>query len=186
MADALGAKRTLYRWLPVLAVAIWWAIRLGTTGLVPFETGISVGVFTHFGLTLVVALIAAFQVVGEPSFISRFKASLKPAVLYALLAAASTVCYHHVVCAENTALRMLERETFIDRSLADETAFAALQADDPQLAMMDIETARERAKASLRFQFDPLWHFTASLLMWIAAAMSTVVFTSFLGQWFKS
>ena len=102
--------------------------------------------FTHFGLTLVVALIAAFQAVGEPSFISRFKASLKPAVLYALLAAASTVCYHHVVCAENTALRMLERETFIDRSLADETAFAALQADDPQLAMMDIETARENGR----------------------------------------
>ena len=45
----------------LLAVAIWWAIRLGTTGLVPFETGISVGVFTHFGLTLVVALDRCFS-----------------------------------------------------------------------------------------------------------------------------
>ena len=186
MADALGAKRTLVQWLPLLAIALWWAVRLGTTGMVAFETGISIGVFTHFGLTMIVALIAAFQIVGGDSFIARFKSSLRPTVLYALLAASSTVAYHHVVCSEATSLRMLEREVFIDQSLADEASFAALQKDDPQLAMMDVETARERAKASLRFQFDPLWHFTASLLMWIAAAMSTVLFTSFLGQWFKS
>lgn len=186
MADTSGAKRTLIQWLPAMAIALWWAVRLGTTGRVSFETGISIGVFVHFGLTLVVALVSAFQSFSDGSFVSRFKSSLRPTVLYALLAASSTVAYHHVVCAEATSLRMLERETFIDRSLADEASYAALQEDDPQLAMMDVETARERAKASLRFQFDPLWHFTASLLMWIAAAMSTVLFTSFLGQWFKS
>ena len=186
MAEALGAQRTLIRWTPLLAIAVWWAIRMVTTGQVSFETGISIGVFGHFGLILVVALVAAFQGQDAPSFIERFKNSLRPTVLYAILAAGSTVAYHHVICAESTSLRMLEREAFIDRSLADEAGFAEIQAADPQLAAMDVETARERAKASLRFQFDPLWHFTASLLMWIAAAMSTVLFTSFLGQWFKS
>jgi hypothetical protein len=106
--------------------------------------------------------------------------------LYALLASASTVCYHHVVCAQVTELRLLERERFIDQSLSDESAFAALQEDDPALAAMDLDTARERAKSSLRFQFDPMWHFTASLLMWVAAAMSAVFFTSLLGQWLRS
>ena len=186
MAEALGAQRTLIRWIPLWAIALWWTIRMTTTGRVSFETGISIGVFLHFGLVLVVALVAAFQVQGAGSFVDRFKASLRPTVLYAILAAGSTVAYHHAVCAEATSLRILEREAFIDRSLTDDASFALLQDGDPQLAMMDVETARERAKASLRFQFDPLWHFTASLLMWIAAAMSTVLFTSFLGQWFKS
>ena len=185
MADTSGSKRAWIRWIPLLAIALWWAVRLGTTGMVSFETGISIGVFVHFGLTLIVALTAAFQNVGS-DFVARFKSALRPTVLYALLAASSTVAYHHWVCAETTSLRLLEREAFIDRSLADEATYAALQEEDPQLAMIDVETARERSKASLRFQFDPLWHFTASLLMWIAAAMSTVLFTSFLGQWFKS
>ena len=53
-----------------------------------------------------------------------------------------------------------------NRSLNDEAAYAPLQEADPRLGHPSIrDTARERAMASLRFQFDPLWHFTASLLL---------------------
>ena len=76
MAEALGAQRTLIRWIPLWAIALWWTIRMTTTGRVSFETGISIGVFLHFGLVLVVALVAAFQVQGAGSFVDRFKASL--------------------------------------------------------------------------------------------------------------
>jgi hypothetical protein len=186
MAEELRTPRNIMRWSPAIAVLLWWTIRLTTTGRVPFETGISIGVMVHFALLIGVALTAVFQRIEGAGFIDRFKLALRPAVFYALLASASTVCYHHVVCAQVTELRLLERERFIDQSLSDESAFAALQEDDPALAAMDLDTARERAKSSLRFQFDPMWHFTASLLMWVAAAMSAVFFTSLLGQWLRS
>ncbi|MCH1582827.1 MAG: hypothetical protein L7S63_06910 [Flavobacteriales bacterium] len=186
MAEELRTPRNIIRWSPAIAVLLWWTIRLSTTGRVPFETGISIGVLVHFALLIGVALTAAFQRIEGAEFIDRFKLALRPVVLYALLASVSTVCYHHVVCAQATELRLLERERFIDQSLSDEAAFAVLQENDPALAAMDLETARERAKSSLRFQFDPLWHFTASLLMWIAAAMSAVFVTSLLGQWLRS
>lgn len=115
----------------------------------------------------------------------RFKGVLKPAVVYALLATASTVCYHHVVFKEATALRELERSRFITSSLSDDAAFAELQAQDPGLAQLDRATAQKRAMESLAFQFNPWWQFTASLLMWIAAAMSTALFTSLLIQWLR-
>ena len=169
------------------AVALWWVIRLGTVqqGL-SFEAGITVGVLTHFALLLLVCSITAFQLVSPPSFIDSFKHVLRPAVLYALLAALSTVGFHHVAQSEATALRQLERERFIEQSLNDEAAYAALQESDPRLSSIDRDTARERAMDSLRFQFNPLWHFTASLLLWIAAAMSTALFTSLLGQWLRA
>ena len=173
-------------WLPVLAIAVWWGIRLGTLGAVPFETGMTTGVLVHFALLVAISLVYGFQSVDHVSLIHRFKHVLKPAVLYALLASASVVAFHHGVCAELTALRKTERERFIAQSLSDDAQFLALQSQDPGLAHLDRETAKERALQSLQFQFNPTWHFTAALLMWMAAALSTALFTAILGQWLRA
>ena len=60
-----------------------------------------------------------------------------------------------------------------------------LQQEDERLAAMDRDTAKQRALEGLRFQFDPLWHFTASLLMWVVSAMTTSLFTAMTGQWLR-
>ena len=103
-----------------------------------------------------------------------------------MVAALSVGAYHHGVAAEQTAFRKLERERFIERSLGDEAAYAALQEQDPQLAALDRETALERAKESLRFQFDPRWHVTASLILLVATAASCALFATLMGGFLRS
>lgn len=168
------------------ALLIWWTVRLSTRGALSFEDGISIGVMSHFGLIVLLTLWFGLQSIGPTSFIDRFRSVLKPAVLYAMLASGSTVLFHHVVCAEMTELRQLERERFIGQSLSDEDTYRELQAEDPGLADLPREVARQRAMDSLKFQFDPRWHFTAALLLWMAAAMTTALFTSGLCQWLRS
>ena len=168
--------------LPLAAGAVWWTIRLSTLGRIPFETGIAVGSLVNFALLI---LVVFFQDLLSPrglDFLGRLKVNMKPAVLYACLSALSVGALHHGVTAEATALRKLERERFIEQSLSDEAVFLALQEADPQLANLDRGTTRERAMDSLRFQFDPLWHVTASLLALLAAALSTTLFVTFLRQ----
>lgn len=168
------------------SLILWWGIRWGTVGLWSFEVGITVGVMLHFLLLLSTSFIFGIERIEAVSFIERFKSSLKPSVLYALLAAGSTVLFHHGLQAEHTALRQLERERFIEQSLADDASYLALQENDPGLVAIPREEARQRALDSLKFQFDPRWHFTAALLLWISAAMTTALFTSGLCQWLRS
>ncbi len=170
----------------LLAMSIWWAARLGSAGLLSFEAGITLGVMLHFALVISVSFIAVYQHIEPPHFIDRFKSGLRPAILYAVLASGSIVAYHHVVMANATHLRQLEFERFIEASLSDEEAYAKLQAEDARLATLDREAAKEQALDSMRFQFDPLWHFTAALLMWIAVALMTSLFTSGLAQWLRA
>lgn len=172
--------------LPFFAILMWWVIRLTSTGNVSFDVGLTLGVLTHFALLIVSSLTPVFQGVKSSSFIQGFKSCLRPAVLYALLAAVSTVGYHHAVQKESTALRLMERERFIDEQLGSEEAYALLQAADPQLRDLDREEARQRAKDSLSFHFNPLWHFTASLLLWVGTAMTTALFISALWQWLRA
>jgi hypothetical protein len=172
--------------LPLVAILLWWIIRLSSTGAITFNGGLTLGVLSHFALLIVSALTPVFQGLKPDSFILGFKQCLRPAVLYALLAALSTVAYHHAVQSESTALRKLERERFIDQQLGSEDAYAALQADDPQLSGLTRSEAHERAMDSLRFHFNPLWHFTASLLLWVAASMSTALFIAGLWQWLQA
>lgn len=186
MAEVPGSLRNRLSLIPYLAILLWWVIRLSTTGRLSFEAGITLGVLSHFGLLIASSLTPVFQGVESPHFIDGFKHSLRPAALYAMLAAVSTVAFHHVVQKQATELRQLERERFIAQQLGSDASYAALQAEDPQLAQLSREDARQRAMESLRFQFNPLWHFTASLLLWIAAAMSTSFFMSLLGRWLRA
>ena len=184
-AGATDPGKSYRHIIPWVAILVWWFIRLGTVSTLSFETGITLGVLSHFGLLLCCCLFFVYQRLEDNSLIHRFKTALRPAVLYALLAATSTVGFHHVVCADSTAFRKMEREQFIERSLADEAAYIEFQKQDERLAAMDRNTAKQRALEGLRFQFDPLWHFTASLLMWVAAALSTSLFTAMTGQWLR-
>ena len=81
----------------LLALSIWWVARLGSAGLLSFEAGITLGVMLHFALLISVSFISVYQHVEPPHFIDRFKSGLRPAILYAVLAAGSIVAYHHVV-----------------------------------------------------------------------------------------
>ena len=186
MAEVKDALQERLSLLPYLAILLWWFIRMATTGRLTFEAGITLGVMSHFGLLILSSLTPVFQGIETPHFIDGFKSALRPAVLYALLAAVSTVGFHHVVQRHATELRQLERERFISQQLGSDASYAALQAEDPQLAQLSREDAQQRAMESLRFQFNPLWHFTASLLLWIAAAMSTSFFMSLLGRWLRA
>ena len=168
--------------LPLSASAVWWLVRLSLLGRVPFETGIIVGSLLHFGLMIAMVFIHDVQSNRGLDFIQGFKSNLRPAVLLACFGAASVGFLHHGVTAEATSLRKLERERFIEQSLSSDEAFALLQESDPQLAYMDRETARQRALDGLRFQFEPMWHVTASLLALLAAALSTTLFVTFVGR----
>ena len=168
--------------LPLVAVLLWWTVRLSLLGRVPFETGVTVGALSNFGLLVLVAFLSDFVRNVPETFLHHIKSNLQPAVLFACLAAASVGLFHHGIAAEATALRQAERERFIEQSLSDAEAYAALQADDPQLAALDLETARQRALDGLRFQFNPLWHVTASLLALLMAALSTGLFVTFMSR----
>ena len=185
MADVKSLSRTAW-FLPAWGVVLWWTIRLGITGRVAFETAIAVGSLLNFGILLVLAFVSDFQSERGADFGIRFKQNLKGAILYSVLAALGVGAYHHGVAAEQTALRKLERERFIDQSLGDDMAYAALQEHDPQLAALDRETALERAKESLRFQFDPRWHVTASLILLVATAASCALFATLMGGFLRS
>lgn len=167
---------------PIVATALWWTVRLSLLGRVPFETGVTVGSLSNFGLMVLVAFLSDFVRNVPESFLHHLKSNLQPAVLFACLAAASVGLFHHGIAAEATALRQAERERFIEQSLSDPEAYAALQADDPQLAALDLDTARQRALDGLRFQFNPLWHVTASLLALLMAALSTGLFVTFISR----
>ena len=168
--------------LPLSASAVWWLVRLSLLGRIPFETGIIVGSLLHFGLMIAAVFIHDIQCNQGADLIQGFKSNLRPAVLLACLGAASVGILHHGVTAEATSLRKLERERFIEQSLSSDEAFAKIQEADPQLAYMDRETARQRALDGLRFQFEPMWHVTASLLALLAAALSTTLFVTFVGR----
>lgn len=181
MADWRTLAQRLW-FLPLAATILWWTVRLCTLGRVSFETGIAVGALVNFALLILVVFLQDRLSIPDADFIGRLKSNMKPAVIYACLAAVSVAGLHHVVAAEATALRKLERERFIEQSLSDKAGFVELQANDIQLANMDRETVRTKAMASLRFQFNPLWHMTASLLALLAAALSTTLFVTFIGQ----
>lgn len=168
--------------LPAIAILLWWTIRLSLQSRVSFETGIAMGALSHFGLMLLVIYIYDSQRVGLGSFLDRFRVNLKPVAVYVLLAAGSVGAFHHAIAREATALHRLKREAFIEQSLADEAAFRALQEEDPRLQAMDRETAIERAKDSLEFQFNPWWHVTASLLVLLTVGLVSTLFVSALGQ----
>ena len=180
-----GLARTAW-FLPAWGVVLWWTVRLGITGRVAFETAIAVGSLLNFGILLALAFLSDFQAERGADFGIRFKRNLQGAVLYAVVAALGVGAYHHGVSAEQTALRKLERERFIEQSLGDDVAYAALQEQDPQLAALDRETALERAKESLRFQFDPRWHVTASLILLVATATSCALFATLMGGFLRS
>ena len=168
--------------LPVVAVLLWWTVRLSMLNRVPFETGVTVGSLSNFGLLVLVAFLSDFVGKMPETFLQHLKSNLQPVVLFACLAAASVGLFHHGIAAEATALRQAERERFIDQSLSNPEAYAALQNEDPQLAAMDLETARKRALDGLRFQFNPLWHVTASMLALLMAALSTGLFVTFMSR----
>ena len=67
-----------------------------------------------------------------------------------------------------------------------DAAIAALQETAPQLAALDRETALERARESLRFQFDARWHVTASLILLVATAASCALFATLMGGFLRS
>lgn len=171
---------------PIVATALWWTVRLGLLGRVPFETGVTTGALVNFGLLVLCVFLADLVRGTQETFLGQLKQNLQPAVLFACLAAGSVGLFHHVVAAEATALRQAERERFIEQSLSDDAAYAALQAEDPQLAAMDRETAKQRALDGLRFQFNPLWHITASLLTLLLTALSTGLFVTFLHRLLRS
>ena len=168
--------------LPAVALLLWWAIRLSVQSRVSFETGIAVGALAHFGLMLALLYVIDSQNVGVDSFLGRFKVNLKPVVVYVCLAAGSVGAFHHGIAREATALHRLKREQFIEQSLADEEAYQALQEEDPRLQAMDRDTAIQRAKESLAFQFNPWWHITASLLVLLTVGLVSTLFVSALGQ----
>ena len=180
-----GLARTAW-FLPASGIVLWWVVRLGITGQMAFATAIAVGSLLNFGILLALSFLSDFQSDRGADFGIRFKQNLKGAVLYAFAAALSVGAFHHGVASEQTALRKLERERFIERSLGDEAAYAALQEQDPQLAALDRETALERAKESLRFQFDPRWHVTASLILLVATAASCALFATLMGGFLRS
>ena len=185
MADVKGLARTVW-FLPAWGVVLWWTVRLGITGRVAFETAIAIGSLLNFGILLALTFLSAFRSERGADFGFRFKQNLQGAVLYAVVAALGVGAFHHGVAAEQTAFRKLERERFIEQSLGDDAAYAALQEHDPQLAALDRETALERAKESLRFQFDPRWHVTASLILLVATAASCALFATLMGGFLRS
>ena len=172
--------------LPAFGTILWWTVRLGMSANVPFETAIVVGSLVNFGLLLIIAFVSDFLSEPDADFGLRFKNNLKGSFLYACIAAISVGAFHHGVAAEQTALRKLERERFIEQSLSDDEAFADLQKNDPQLANLDRETARKRALDSLRFQFDPKWHVTGSLIVLVATAASCALFATLIGGYLRS
>jgi len=180
-----GLARTVW-FLPASGVVLWWSVRLIITGQMAFETAIAVGSLLNFGILLALSFLSDFRSERGADFGIRFKQNLQGAVLYAVVAALSVGAYHHGVAAEQTAFRKLERERFIERSLGEEAAYAALQEQDPQLAALDRETALKRAKESLRFQFDPRWHVTASLILLVATAASCALFATLMGGFLRS
>ena len=185
MADVRSVLRTGW-FLPTVAAALWWTIRLGLMGRIAFETAVAAGSLINFGLLLLLAFTADFQSQPGDDFGIRFKRNLKGPFLYACVAAIGVGAFHHGVAAEQTALRKLQHERLIEQTLSDDAAYAELQATDPQLAQMDRETARERALDSLRFQFDPRWHITASLIVLVATAASCALFATLMGGFLRS
>ncbi|RPG80132.1 MAG: hypothetical protein CBC74_007030 [Crocinitomicaceae bacterium TMED114] len=171
---------------PVVASILWWTIRLSLLGRVPFETGVTIGALSNFGLLVLVIFLSDFWRDKADSFLQQLKANLQPGVLFACLAAGGVGLFHHGIAAEATALRQAERERFIEESLSDPAVYAELQAEDPQLAALDRDTAKQRALDGLRFQFNPMWHVTASLLSLLLAALSTGVFVTFLSRWLRT
>ena len=164
----------------------WWAARLSIVGSLSFEMAIAFGSLVNFGLLLLISFISDFQAQPYAHFAVRFKHNLRGAVIYGCLAAISVGVFHHVVAAEQTAFRKLEREQFIQQSLSDADAFAVLQKTDPRLAAMDRETAKARALDSLRFQFDPRWHVTASLILLVATAACCALFATLMCGFLRS
>lgn len=185
MADVRSLVRRTWV-LPTVACVIWWLVRWVVVGKVSSETGIVLGSLLHFGLLTLVVSTFDFQHDVPESFLLQLKRNLQPAVLFAVLAAANVGMFHHVIASDSTAFRRLERERFIEEQLADEEAFAALQEADPQLAGMDVETARARALEGLRFQFNPLWHVTASLLTLLLTALTTGFFVTFMSRFLRA
>ena len=172
--------------LPTLGIALWWAIKLAVAATVPFETAIAIGSLVNFGLLLLIAFISDFQTQPEAHFAVRFKHNLRGPIVYGCIAALSVGAFHHGVAEEQTAFRKLERERFIEQSLSDDEAFAELQQTDPRLAAMDRETAKDRALETLRFQFDPRWHVTASLILLTATAACCALFATLVAGFLRS
>ena len=172
--------------LPALGLILWWGARLGIAGNVSFEMAIAFGSLVNFGLLLLIPFISDFQAQPDAHFAVRFKHNLRGAVVYACLAALSVGVFYHVVAADQTAFRKLEREQFIEQSLSDADAFAALQKTDPRLAAMDRATAKARALDSLRFQFDPRWHVTASLILLVATSACCSLFATLICGFLRS
>jgi len=167
-------------------MVLWWGVRLSIADRVSFEMAIATGSLVNFGLLLLIPFISDFQTQPDAHFAVRFKHNLKGAVVYSCMAAISVGAFHHGVAAEQTAFRKLEREQFIEQSLSDADAFAELQQTDPRLAAMDRETAKERALDSLRFQFDPRWHVTASLILLVATAACCALFATLVCGFLRS
>ena len=172
--------------LPALCIALWWGARLSIAGRVSFETAIAIGSLLNFGLLLVIPFVSDFQMQHGAHFATRFKHNLRGAVVYSCLAALSVGAFHHGVAAEQTAFRKLEREQFIEQSLSDAEAYKELQQTDPRLAAIDRQTAQERAMDSLRFQFDPRWHVTASLILLVATAACCALFSTLICGFLRS
>lgn len=185
MAEVRGLTRNEW-FLPAVAVALWWTVRMGMLGRVSFETAVAAGSLVNFGLLLAMAVVSDFMSKPGDDFGTRFKRNLKRPFLYACAAAIGVGAFHHGVAAEQTALRKLQHERLIEQTLSDDAAYAELQAGDPQLAQLDRETARNRALDSLRFQFDPRWHITASLIVLVATAASCALFATLIGGFLRS
>ena len=98
-------------------------------GRVPFETGVTTGALVNFALLV---LCVCFRISGagnpvETFWVNSSRTCSRRCCSPALLLGAGL--FHHVVAAEATALRQAERERFIEQSLSDDAAYAALQAE---------------------------------------------------------
>ena len=88
MADWRTLAQRLW-FLPLAATILWWTVRLSTLGRVSFETGIAVGALVNFALLILVVFLQDRLSIPDADFIGRLKSNMKPAVIYACLAAIS-------------------------------------------------------------------------------------------------
>ena len=170
-------------------MALWWAIRWGRTNWKAclLKPALPVGVFDPlWPCCFWCARLLHFNYVSPPSFIDSFKMCCGRPCCMRSWRHCSTVAYHHVAQCRGHGAAPVGAGAFIDRSLADEAAYAALQEADPRLASH--RRATRRASGPRPVCGSNSIHCGTSrraCCMWIAAAMSTALFTSLLGQWLR-
>ena len=175
-------------WIFVIA---WIALKIIMAKMVPLETNLAIGVCVNILFILLLAVAGARSKMKDKykqdlDAMECIQASIRPALIYSLLATISIGLYYHVISKEEVQSKIEERMELVKQDVPNETTFEEFKSTDPRLYGISYDEYLENEKVNAEFIFSPTVHVTFALIALVLASILYGIMVSLIWRTFMT